>query len=228
MILTGRWAYKKYKKRKADKEELNETAHAKHSDLFVATQAEIENTAVEHLGNASPKPQRSDLPPSYSKIEKDLLKSPTSGLHPSSSVKSTTSSLGTLEQEASASYLSQAQLSSATDNRISGHVSQVAPTPSEMTVGQPTEIQVHGRWVWIPDGGPLPSTPVVQLAPSSVVDEDDAAAELPAARPPEELPSTSNSMRTSEEDQKGGFVIAELDSKPISAGDSDKEVCATR
>ena len=228
MILTGRWVYKKYKKRRAEKAELNRTAPGKHGERFQATQEEISNTAVEHLGGPPDEAQRSDLPPSYSRIEQDSLTSPTSILHPSSSVRSAISSYRQSPpdlhtQEASLSFPPHAQQSPITQTHLPGCPTPASPLSPQLAAGQPTEIQVHGKWVWVPDNSPQPSAPTIEPTPHVAVNHV-AAVELPTADPLKELPSIPRSASPWEENRKKGFHLAELDGKQLSAGDSDKEV----
>jgi hypothetical protein len=231
MILTGRYVYKKYKKRKADKEEQTLTAQAKHSDLILASQAEISKTPVENLASIPDDAKQSDLPPSYS------LTSPTSTLHPSSSVKSSTTSSSSpypsvvdLQiSDGSPPFAPPSQISPATQSHLSPRPTAASPiSPQSAASGPPTEIQVHGRWIWVPDESPSQAhAPSIQSAPQVAVN-DSIIPELPAVNPLKELPSVSESTRSSEEDDRRGFFVAELDSKQVPAGDTDKEVYVTR
>lgn len=228
MILSGRWVYKKYKKRRAKKEELYESARAMHEELIVATQEEIFKTAAEDLGNATPTAQQSDRPPSYSGIEQESLMSPQPTLHPSSSAKSATSlprrSLLVIDEPREASLLSfsHSRQSPLTQSSPSTHTFPLSPSSSELAAGQRAEIEVHGKWVWVPDDSPLPNTPGLQSIPHAIVD-DSAVAELPAVGSLAELPSTPRTTTTSEEDHVGSFVLAELDGAPLPPGDLERE-----
>jgi hypothetical protein len=229
MILSGRWAYKQYKKRRTKKEELHESAHAKHGELIVANQEEIFKTAVEDLGNAtSTRAQQSDRPPSYSRKEQESLISPQPALHPSSSAESATSSprRSPLEidepREAPLLSFPRSQQSPLTQSWPSSHTFPLSPSSSELAAGQPAEIQVHGKWVWVPDESPLPNTPGLPSIPHAIVD-DSAVAELHAVGSLAELSSTPRTTRTSEEGHVGSFVLAELDGSQLPSSDLESE-----
>jgi hypothetical protein len=225
MILSGRWAYKQYKKRRTKKEELHESAHAKHGELIVANQEEISKTAVEDLGNATSTAQQSDRPPSYSRKEQESLISLQPTLHPSTPAISSPrrSSLEIDEpREAPLLTFSRSQQSRLTQSWPSSHTFPLSPSSSELAAGQPTEIQVHGKWVWVPDESPLLNTPGLQSIPLAIVD-DSAVAELHAVGSLAELSSTPRTTRTSEEGHVGSFVLAELDGAQLHSSDLESE-----
>lgn len=222
MILSGRWVYKRYKKRQANKEALLESAHTKHGDLILATQDEIFKTAVEDLGTSTE--QQSDRPPSYSRIEQASLVSPQRTLHPSSSAESATPSprwpLSDLSEprETPLSSISRTQQSPPTQSYPSSGTDPLSPPSSRLAADQPAEIPVHGKWVWVPDENRLPDTAELQSIPHAIVD-DSAAAELHAGGSLAELPSTPRTTSISEEDHGGSFVMAELDGMQLAPDD---------
>lgn len=224
MILSGRWVYKRYKKRQANKEALPESAHTKHGDLIVATQDEIFKTAVEDLGNRTSTEQQSDHPPSYSSIEQASLMSPQRTLHPTSSAESATSSprwpLSDLYEprETPLPSISRTQQSPPTQSYLSSGTDPLSPPSSRLAADQPAEIPVHGKWVWVPDENRLPNTAELQSIPHAIVG-DSTASELHAGGSLAELPSTPRTIRTSEEDHAGSFVLAELDGMQLAPDD---------
>lgn len=228
MILTGRWAYKKYKKHRAKQEELDASAHTKHGELIVATQDEIFKTAVEDLGDAKSPAQQPERPPSYSRIEQEPLTSPQwRRLHPSSSAKSTTSlSDGPPREVYEPRGTPQLSFPGSpqpllTQTSPSNHSLALSPSSSESAAGQPAEIPVHGKWVWVPEECPRPHTPGSQSIPSTALG-DGAVAELHVGASLAELPSTPRSPRASEEGQGRGFGLAELDSTQLLRGDPQR------
>jgi len=231
MIITGRWVYKKYKKRRAEKEELSKIAQSKHGELLQKIETERSDTVVELPGSTVDEAQRSDLPPRYSGVDQDPFASPTSTRYSSSTVGSATGSsrqrpLDFDRQEASLSFPSRTQLSSPMQTGLSGLPTPTGPLLPQLTAGQATEIQVRGKWVWVSEDSPLPSVLASQPTQSMVMNSGSAV-ELPAASPPKELPSFLKSEGDSERDQNRGFV-AELDSKKLPVGDSDEEMYVAR
>ena len=79
----------------------------------------------------------------------------------------------------------------------------------------------------MPDESPLPSGLTIDAAPQVAV-TDSAIAELPVEGAPKELSSISKSTTVSEEEQSKVHMVAELDSKYLPMGDSDKEVVMIR
>jgi hypothetical protein len=230
MIHTGRWVYRKYKKHRDEKAELQETAHLKHDRVLSATQAEISKTAIKDLcsplSGAEEARTSSDIPPSYSKVEEESLTSPTSTIRSSSSdgQDSSASSHSPLQTRLSHSRLS-ATLRSCSPGPP-GPFSPLSPAPGAQ---QPAEIQVRGKWVWVPEDEPPLNVAAVRPV-SDVFPSESAVAELSApAHFPEELSSTRSlpelpsillPTKTREEDRNKEFAIAELDGSEVSTANS--------
>ena len=232
MILGGRWVYKKYKKSRAEKEELNKTASHKHDELLKANPTDTAKIAIEHLGSSTVTDQPSDLPPRYSGIDQSssILPLSTRGVSPtvgSAMGPSRQSLLDLHGREETLSVPSYTQLASPTSTSLSSAPSLIATPLPNSAANQPMEIQVRGKWVWVPEDDQMPSNIPASAPIQSPSANDSPIVELSAASPHTEQLSASDSGRNSDEYQTRGF-IAELDGKALSTDTSDNKPSITR
>lgn len=233
MILSGRWAYKKYKKGRAKKKEVDELAHTKHRELLVAAEGEIFKTAVEDLGPAKSTAQQSDKPPSYTKFEDAYQALPQQITHSTSSVQSVRAPAHRSqfesyeEREAQQPSICCSQPSLVTQRYPSSHNFLISPPSSRLAAN---EIQVHGRWVWVSDERSPPDppgqTPGLQLIPGTTIDES-AVAERHSKGSLAELSSTPRTVSTSDQGYAEDFVLAELDGAELRLDDPEKNAADT-
>ncbi len=224
MILTGRWAYKKYKKHKAEKEELRNTTQAKHDELLRATQVELSNTAVDRLRTfpsslSTDEVQRSHSqpPPSYSGIdhaESHSITSPNSTLDTASMTTSTTATTATsasldskphemLSSEPAQYHRRHPQYQLLSPSQI--HLPPgLPPTPAkplglnrQPSPGPPAEIQVRGKWVWISEEDAVPASPSSRASQPTPREASVHDGSIAAAAAAVELPVGSSSLPAS-------------------------------
>ncbi|KAK5048175.1 hypothetical protein LTR84_005845 [Exophiala bonariae] len=226
MIHTGKWAYRKYKNPQARKQELNASAQAKHGEWIVASEDEIFMKAVQNLVDATPITQRSDRTSSHTKIEQHPLIPAQRTLHSFSLAESMLPSpdrgfLRSCEpREAPQVPPSSGQESHLRQQYSPNELSILSPQSSQSAVNEPDEIEVHGKWIWIPDNIPLQKhpgyTPGIPSTPG-MNELDLVRVECLA-----ELLCDPRELGTSENDQFRGPVPAELDGTELPFENSEE------
>jgi hypothetical protein len=205
MIITARWAYKKYQKRKHEKEALASADSAKHDDLLAAAREEISTTPVSQLkAGVGVTRTHSDPPPRYSHREDSasLSVSPPLDL-----------ALGKQpEQLASWAPPSAAQITPNLPTPSPAPIPTLpAPSPpispQQQQQQTPTEIAVHGKWIWVSE-----DKPAARVAEQTQRQQQQELANASAKMA--ELPAEL-SGKIDEEEQED--ERAELDGDPMSA-----------
>ena len=190
MIITARYVYKKYKKHKQAKEAALANDSANHDQVVQGTMDEIANAPAEELCADTTSP--SDPPPGYSSLDKASHSSP--ALNP-----------GLNENAAFWPHHHQPQISAVLPTSLSP-MSPIPMSPAGLSQQPPTEIEVRGKWIWMPETNPAPN---VSESKSQYNPHDPGLviAELPACDTPKEMAITFTSPN--EEDELD--AIPELD-----------------
>ncbi|OCL13953.1 hypothetical protein AOQ84DRAFT_223677 [Glonium stellatum] len=173
MIITSRYVYKKYKKRKQAKEQALANDSANHDQVVQSTMNEIANAPAEQLCADTGSP--SDPPPGYSSLDK--------ASHPYQ-----TSNLGLSENTAFWPHPNHPQIS-AFPSASQSPMSPIPMSPAGLAQQQLTEIEVRGKWVWVPETSPASNVSETK----SQYNPDDPSllsVELPACSTPKEMAVT--------------------------------------
>lgn len=190
MIITAQYVYKKYKKHRQKKEAALANDSANHDQVVQGTMDEIANAPAEELCADTASPP--DPPPGYSSLDKASHSSP--ALNP-----------GLNENTAFWPHPHQPQISAVPPTSPSP-MSPMPMSPAGLSQQPPTEIEVRGKWIWMPESN---SAPNVSESKSQYNPHDQGlvVAELPACGTPKEMAVTSTSPN--EEDELD--AIPELD-----------------
>ena len=189
MIITARYVYKKYKKHKQAKEAALANDSANHDQVVQGTMDEIANAPAEELCADTTSP--SDPPPGYSSLDKASHSSP--ALNP-----------GLNENTTFWPHPHQPQIS-AVPPASPSLMSPIPMSPAGLSQQPPTEVEVRGKWIWMPETNPAPNVSESK-SQYNPYDQGLVIAELPACGTPKEMAVTSS---PNEEDELDG--IPELD-----------------